>query len=328
MKNFFRSQFKCIIPLATCMILSSPAVHANDYPSRPVTLVVPFAPGGSTDILGRLIAEGLKERLGQSVVVDNKSGANGNIGTATAARAKPDGYTLLMANAGTNVINPSLYKNLTWDPIKDFTPLAMVARVDNVVVVTPNVKANSLKELAQIAHDEPSALNYGSVGVGSIFHLAGEIFSKEANVKMTHVAYRGANPAITDLASGNIQVMFATIPGAMGFVKSNMVKAIAVTGQKRSTVFPDLPTAVEAGYPDVVIDNWFAVLGPANLEAETRDKLIKALGGMVDDPAFQQKLREQGAEPTKLIGDDLKNLMIDDIARWKQIISSMNISIK
>lgn len=290
-----------------------PVAQAADYPSKPITLVVPFAPGGSTDILGRLVADELRSRLGQSVVVENRSGANGNIGTAQAARAAPDGYTLLMANAGTNVVNPSLYKNLPWDPIKDFTPLAMVAVVDNVVVVGPTLKAQSLKDLADAARSNPGTVNYGSVGVGSIFHLAAEIFGQEADVKMTHVPYRGANPALTDLMAGNIQVMFATIPGALPFIKSDRLRAIAVTGQSRSSLFPDLPTAVEAGYKDVVIDNWFAVMGPAGLPDDVKNKLMRALTDMQNDARFQAKLKEQGAEPGKIGGKELEQQMISDI---------------
>jgi len=327
MKTTFLARLPQLALWSVAMVLGLPAAQAADYPAKPITLIVPFAPGGSTDILGRLVAEELRSRLGQSVVVENRSGANGNIGTAMAAKAAPDGYTLLMANAGTNVVNPSLYKNLSWDPIKDFTPLAMVARVDNVVVISPSVKANSLKEFAEVARANPDTINYGSVGIGSIFHLAGEIFSQSAHVKMTHVAYRGANPALTDAIAGNIQVMFATIPGALPFIQAGRLKAIAVTGQQRSSLFPDLPTAVEEGYPEVVIDNWFAVLGPAGLSGEAKDKLMRALSGMVQDPAFQEKLKLQGAEPGKIMGKDLEQQMVADIARWKNVVATANISI-
>ncbi|MGY6271401.1 Bug family tripartite tricarboxylate transporter substrate binding protein [Achromobacter denitrificans] len=322
------SRLSALAAFAAAMALgaASPA-QAADYPNKPITLVVPFAPGGSTDILGRLVADELRTRLGQSVVVENRSGANGNIGTALAARAAPDGYTLLMANAGTNVVNPSLYKNLTWDPIKDFTPLAMVARVDNVVVVGPTVKAESLKELADYAQANPGALNYGSVGVGSIFHLAGVIFSQEADVKMTHVAYRGANPALTDLISGNIQVMFATIPGALPFIKAGRLNAVAVTGENRSSLFPDLPTAVEAGFPKIVIDNWFAVMGPAGLPDDVKATLMEALTNMQKDPKFQAKLKEQGAEPGTTGGKELERQEIADIAKWKKVVTTANITI-
>ena len=185
MKTTFLSRLPKLALWSAAAMLGLPIAQAADCPAKPITLIVPFAPGGSTDILGRLVAEELRNRLGQSVVVENRSGANGNIGTAMAAKAAPDGYTLLMANAGTNVVNPSLYKNLSWDPIKDFTPLAMVARVDNVVVVSPSVKADSLKAFAEVARANPGAINYGSVGIGSIFHLAGEIFSQSAHVQMT-----------------------------------------------------------------------------------------------------------------------------------------------
>lgn len=327
-KFAFASALSKSLLVSAAMMFGLSTAHAADYPNKPVTLIVPFAPGGSTDILGRLVADELRSRLGQSVVVDNRSGANGNIGTALAAKAAPDGYTLLMANAGTNVINPSLYDNLNWDPIKDFTPLAMVARVDNVVVVSPSIKADSLKEFAELARAKPNSINYGSVGVGSIFHLAGEIFSQSAGIEMTHVAYRGANPALTDTIADNIQVMFATIPGALPFIQAGRLKAIAVTGQERSSLFPDLPTAVEEGYPEVVIDNWFAVLGPAGLQDDVKEKLLQALGSMVQDPEFQEKLKAQGAEPGKVTDKELEQLMVADIARWKEVVTKANISIE
>lgn len=321
-----KSMFKAGLWAVSIACLSSATnAFAADYPVRPISLVVPFAPGGTTDILARVVASELGSRLGQTVVVENKSGANGNIGTAQVARAAPDGYTLLMANAGTNVINPALYNNLTWDPIKSFSPVGMVARVDNLVVVNPQVKANTLPELVALAKASPGTINYGSVGPGSIFHLAGEIFSRDASVKLTHVPYKGSSPALVDTVAGHVQLMFATIPASLPFIKSGQLKALASTGEKRSSLFPDLPTAVELGYPELIIDNWFAILAPAGLAPEPQKRLTTVLSEIIQDPKFQKALRDQGAEPLELSGDKLVSLMKSDLDRWDKIVKEVGV---
>lgn len=295
------------------------------YPDRPVTLVVPFVPGGTTDIVGRIVADGLSKKLGQSVVVDNRGGAGGNIGAAVVANAKPDGYTLLMGYNGTNAINPSLYSKLSWDPIKSFEPLSMIARVNNAVVVHPSLPIKSLPELVSYARANPGSLNYGSAGAGSIFHLAGEMLEQQTGIRMTHVPYKGAAPALTDLMGGQIQVMFTTIPSALQHIKSGKIRAIGVTGDKRSPLFPDLPTARESGYPAMVVDSWFAVFAPKGLPPELQTRLGNALREIIADPATQQKLEQQGATPQSSTAAELASIVSKDLVTWKAIIATAKV---
>lgn len=318
------------ITVATAMLvgLGASPVHAQTYPSKPITLVVPFTPGGTTDIVGRIVAEGLGKKMGQPVVIDNRGGAGGNIGAALVANAKPDGYTLLMGYNGTNAVNPSLYKNLSWDPIKSFDPVGMVARVNNVVVVNPSLPIKTLPELLAYAKAHPNELNYGSAGPGSIFHLAGEMMSNQANVKMSHVPYKGAAPALSDLMAGQVQVMFSTIPTALPFIKAGKLRAIAVTGAERSPVFPQLPTAKEAGYPGMVVDSWFGVFLPKGAPADVRSKLEKAVKEVVNDPAVIEKLRAQGAEPKGSTPAQLASTLSADLATWHEIITTAKVSLE
>jgi len=315
------SRLLTLTVLGLGMLSAIDTAAAADYPDKPITLVVPFTPGGTTDILARLTAEALGRRLGQTVVVENRGGAAGNIGTTAFTKAAPDGYTLLMANRATNTINPSLYKNLDWDPIKDFTPLAMIVRVANIIVVTPGLNVNSLQELVAYARKNPNTMHYGSIGVGGISHFAGLLFNQAAQIQMTPVAYRGTNPALTDAASGHIQLMFPTIPGALPFIQGGRLKPLAVTGSSRAALFPDLPTAAQAGYPELsTIENWFAVFAPGGIPEAVRTKLVQTLDDMLHDPDFQQKLQAQGAEPGTLVGKALEEKVIADVAYWKKVI--------
>lgn len=301
--------------------------QAQGYPTKPITLVVPFTPGGTTDIIGRIVADGLGKRLGQPLVVDNRGGAGGNIGAAAVAQAKPDGYTLLLGYNGTNAINPSLYKKLSWDPLKSFDPISMVARVNNVVIVHPSLPIQTLPDLVAYAKAHPGELNYGSAGAGSIFHLAGEMFQQLTGVRMAHVPYKGAAPALTDLMGGQVQVMFATIPAALPFIKAGKLRAIAVTGPQRSPLFPELPTAGEAGYPSMVVDSWFAVFAPKGLPADAQASLSKAIREVVSDPAITKKMAEQGAQAMDSTPAELTERLTKDIRSWSAIVNSAKVSL-
>jgi len=302
--------------------LAAHAAVAQDYPNRPITLVVPFSPGGTTDVMARLTAEALGRRLGQTVVVENRAGAAGNVGTTAVTKTAPDGYTLLMAGRSTNTINPSLYKNLGWDPIKSFTPLAMIVRVANVIVVTPELPVNSLQELIAYARNNPKAINYGTIGVGDL----SQVVVTNTAIPMTPVAYRGTNPALIDVAAGNVQVMFPSIPGALPFVRSARVKPLAVTGSSRAALFPELPTVAQAGHPELAaIHNWFAVFAPGGLPEAIRTRLQTELDAMLRDPAFQQKIRDQGAEPGTLIGRALEEVVVADVAYWAKAVANAGI---
>ena len=318
----------CFALASAAWLTASATRAADDYPTRPITLVVPFAPGGTTDILGRIVGEGMSKRLGQPVVIDNRGGAGGNIGAAAVAKSEPDGYTLLLGYNGTNAINPSLYKSLAWDPIQSFDPISMVARVNNVVVVNPALEVRSLPELVAYARANPGKLNYGSAGPGSIFHLAGAMFSSMTGIEMVHVPYKGAAPALTDLMGGRIEVMFSTIPTALSFIEADKLRAIAVTGEQRSPLFPDLPTAREAGYPDMVLDSWFAVFAPAGTPAEVEARLTAVVKEVIADREVRAKMEQQGADPQASDPAELARILKNDLARWKVVVDEAQVSIE
>jgi tripartite-type tricarboxylate transporter receptor subunit TctC len=327
--NFSRRRSLSFLGLLAAGI--SPATvpaHAQDnYPSRPITLVVPFVAGGTTDIVGRIVADGLSKKLGQPVVVDNRGGAGGNIGAAAVASAKPDGYTLLMGYNGTNAINPSLYGKLSWDPVRSFTPISLVARVNNVVVVNPTLPVKDLPELVSYAKANPGKLNFGSAGPGSIFHLAGEMLGQQTHTTMTHVPYKGAAPALADLMGNQVQVMFSTIPAALPFIKSGQLRAIGVTGPKRSSLFPDLPTAKERGFDNFVVDSWFAVFAPQSLPPAIQTKLHNAIAEVLKDPEASKKMLAQGTDPQGSSAQELADLLAADLKSWKAVVTNAKLSL-
>lgn len=325
-RRHFLSRAAALILVAATPLAPS-VVWAQDYPTKPITLVVPFVAGGTTDILGRIIAEGLGKKLGQTVIVDNRGGAGGNIGAGVVAKAAPDGYTLLMGYNGTNAINPSLYRQLTWDPLRSFDPISLVARVNNVVVVNPKLAVKTLPELVAYAKAHPGKVNYGSAGPGTIFHLAGEMLSQQTGVSMTHVPYKGAAPALTDLMGGQIDVMFTTIPTALPFIKSGQLRAIGVTGAQRSPVFPDLPTAAESGFKNMVVDSWFGVFAPQGLPPQIQARLNQALRDVLAAPDTVRKMNEQGAQPTSSTPAELRTLLAEDIQSWKTVVTTAKVSI-
>jgi tripartite-type tricarboxylate transporter receptor subunit TctC len=323
-----RRRFLLSLAGGAALLQAAPAARAQAaYPVKPLTLVVPFAPGGTTDILARIVADGLGKRLGQAVIVDNRGGAGGNIGAAAVASAAADGYTLLMGYNGTNAINPSLYRKLSWDPVRSFDPVSLVARVNNVVVVTPQLPVNTLPELVAYAKANPGKLNYGSAGAGSIFHLAGEMLSHQTGVAMTHIPYKGAAPALTDLMAGQVQVMFSTIPTALPFIKSGKLRAIAVTGAQRSPLFPNLPSAAEAGFRDMVVDSWFAVFAPHGVPAPIQARLSQSLRELLADPAVARKFEEQGADVRTSTPAELAALLAQDLKHWRTVVASAKVTL-
>lgn len=314
--------------LTAALALATPAAHAETFPSKPITLVVPFAAGGTTDILGRILADGLGKKLGQPIIVDNRGGAGGNIGAALVAQAKPDGYTVLLGYNGTNTINPWIYKQLSWDSVKSFDPLSTVARVNNVVVVNANLPIKTLPELVAYAKANPGKLNYGSAGAGSIFHLAGEMLEQQTGVSLTHIPYKGAAPAIIDLLAGQVQVMFSTIPAVLPHIKSGKLRAIAVTGAHRSPLFPELPTAVESGYPALVVDSWFAVFAPKGTPAAIQTQLNTAIKAVLSDAATLRKMEEQGAQPGASTPAELARLVTSDLKMWQTIVRAAKVTLE
>src|SRR6476469_4112318 len=280
-------------------VVAAPQGHAAEYPTRPIKLVVPYAAGGPTDVLGRLVGEYLGRDLKQVVVVENKAGAQGAIGAEAVARSEPDGYTLFVTAASIFVLNPMLYKKLPYDPVRDFRMLALVTDLPVVMEVHPSVPAKTVAEFVAYAKQTPGKLNLGSAGTGGTIHLAGEMFMQMAGIEMTHVPYKGAGPALTDLLSGNIQVMFDTVGTALPPVKSGMLRPLGVSSKTRISDLPDVPTIAESGYPDYAVSVWYGISAPAKLSDDVAQKISASLDRGLNDEAFRASLERIGFPPLR-----------------------------
>ncbi len=297
------------------------------YPTKPVTIVVPFAAGGTTDILARIIGQALTSELGQPVVVDNRAGAGGNIGGALAAKAPADGYTLFMGTVGTHAINASLYKKMPFDPVKDFAPLTRVANVPNLLVANPAQPYKSVKELIAYAKANPGKVNFGSSGNGSSIHLSGELFKSLAKVDMVHVPYKGSAPAVTDLLGNQIGIMFDNMPSAIQHVRSGKLVPIAVTTAKRSPELPNVPTIAEAGVPGYEATSWFGMFAPAGTPAPVLAKLNTALVKVLNQAEVKKKINEQGAETTSEMPEQFAAFIKAESVKWGKVVQESGASL-
>ncbi|MBR0819512.1 tripartite tricarboxylate transporter substrate binding protein [Bradyrhizobium liaoningense] len=308
--------------LAACAaVLFSGAAQAQDYPSRPVKIIVPFPAGGSNDIIARIVAQKLTERNGQTFLVENRGGAGGNIGAETVASAEPDGYTLLLTAPPPLTINGSLYKKLPFDPAKAFAPIALIASVPIVLVVNPSVQAKNVGELIALAKAKPGSLNFGSSGIGSTNHLAGELLKSMAGVDIVHVPYRGAAPAMNDLLAGQIPFMFDNMPAVLPQVQGKAINAIAVAGAKRAQGLPDVPTVAET-IPGFEASSWFGLVAPAKTPAPALAKLSGELKTILTMPDVKKRLAELGAEPGTVFGDAFGKFMTDETAKWGKLVKA------
>ncbi len=289
------------------------------YPDRPVKLVVPFAAGGSTDIIARLIGAKMSEILGQQVVIENRGGAGGNLGSDAVAKAEPDGYTILMGTVATHAINPALFKKMPYDPVKDFAPVSWLVTVPNVLVVHPSVKAQNLKELIALLKASPGTFNYASSGNGTPLHLSGELFKSMAGVEVTHVPYRGAGPALNDVTAGQVPIMFDNLPSSIGHIKGGTLRGIAVTTAERSPAI-DLPTMAEAGLPGYETYTWNALFAPAGTPKEAIDKLNEAGNKAVADPTVQKRLNELSAQVVGSTPEKLAEHVKAELAKWGPVV--------
>lgn len=288
-------------------------------------MVVPSAPGGSTDLSARLIAEPLAKALSQPVVVDNKPGASGNIGTEAVARAQPDGYTLLMQYSGYHVGNPALFPQIKWNPVKDFIPVALVMRAPHVLAVSGQIPANSVKELLAYGKSKKDGLFYASSGNGSIQHIAGELLSQQVNMPFTHVPYKGAAPAVTDLVGGRVDIFVTTPPSVIGHVQSGKVRALAYTGEKRHPSMPNVPTSGEAGLPGYIVESWFAVFAPAKTPPEVVNRLSSEIKKIVESDAYRKRMDEQGAFAVYMDPQTLGKFVNSELELWSRVIKTANI---
>jgi len=296
------------------------AALPQDYPSRPIRMIVPFPAGGTADLLARQIGQTMGEALRQQVVIENRTGAGGNIGADLAAKAKPDGYTLLMGTVSTHAINPNLYPNMPYDPVKDFAPVAMVARMPNLLVLHPSVPATNVAELIALAKARPGTLAFASAGNGTTQHLAGELFKKMADVDMIHVPYKGNAPAVTDLVGGQVQVMFDNIPVSLQQVRAGRLRALAVTGPARSPVLPQLPTVAEAALPGYNITSWFGLYAPSGTSPQIIERLNREANKALSSVPIRRRLTDQGIEPAGGTPGQFAEFMRTELVKWGKIV--------
>jgi tripartite-type tricarboxylate transporter receptor subunit TctC len=312
---------------AACLLLVGVAAHAAGYPERAVTLVVPFPPGGGTDTGARLVAQKLSQRWGQQVVVDNKGGAAGQIGADLVAKARPDGYTLLMGNIGTQAINPSLYAKMPYDPDRAFAPVSLVAELPLAMMVNPAVAAKDAKEFVMLARSQPGRMSYSSSGAGGAPHLAAEMFKQATNTFVVHVPYRGGGPAISDLIAGHVQLSFMTVLEASGHLKAGKLRALAVTGDKRVGALPEVPTLAESVAPGFNSISWIGIVAPAGTPREIVEKISADLRDVIAADDVKGRLTELGAVPRTTTPAQFATLIDADRKRYAQIIRERKITV-
>ncbi len=325
MKMLYRRNLIKAGVLASLGLLMTPvmAQTTGTLPAGPITLVVPFAAGGATDIVSRLIAQKLGEKLSRTVVVENLGGGGGSIGAAKVARAAPDGRTLLMGTIATHVINPLTMPKLAYNAQQDFTPVSLIATVPNVLLVNDKVKAKDVKQLLDLLKAQPDKYSFGSSGVGTPPHLSGELLKAQTGVKMTHIPYKGGGPAMTDLIAGQIPILFDVLSGAASHIRAGSVRALAVTTRERVASFPDIPTMAESGVPDYDTWTWNAIFGPAKMSPAVVNSLSSALQAVVKEPDVQARLKELSATPVGSTPDELDTLVKTETTKWEKVIKSM-----
>jgi tripartite-type tricarboxylate transporter receptor subunit TctC len=302
------------------------AQSKSEYPSKPIHLIVGFSPGGSADTVGRALAEGLSMRLGQPVVVENKAGANGNIAAEHVARSAPDGYVLYFPSIG-HAVNASLYKNLPYDPVKDFTTIGGVFSAPNILIVPANSPYKSVNELIAAGKANPGKLTFASSGSGTSVHLSAVLFEKMAKIDMIHVPYKGTGSAMPDVISGQVDMSFPNLPSGLPHVKSGSLRALGVTTAKRSAAAPNIPTIAESGLPGYDMATWYGLVAPANLPVEIRNRINKELQGILADPKFKDKLIAQGADPMPGTPEQFSTFIKAEIEKWRKLIAQSQITI-
>ena len=315
---------RLLLPTILALLLAAPVARAADaYPSRPIHLIIPFPPGGSNDVVGRVFANFIGERIGQTVVVENRSGAGGVVGTEVASNATPDGYTLLVISLA-HAVNPWLYK-LKYDPIKAFVPIGIMGSGTNALAVNPTLGVRSVKELVALAKAKPGELNYASAGIGSFQHLGGELFKLAAQVDIVHVPFRGGGPALLDVIAGNTKIMFSSLVQTTPYVRSGQLLALGTGGAARSPVLPDVPTIAEAGVAGYQATNWWGILAPAGTPKEIVDKVHAALTAAQDSPETQKRLESEGADIVRMRPEEFGAFMVSEMDKWGKVVKESGI---
>ena len=317
--------------LAALLLLSFLAVagpagaqDAKGYPKRPLRFIVPYPPAGGTDIVARTLADPLAAVLGQPVIVDNRGGAAGNLGTDLVAKSAPDGYTILFT-LSSHTINPKLYDKLPFDVERDFVPISLVALIPQILVANPELPANNVRELIALAKSEPGKLNYASVGTGSPGHIAGELLKLKTGIDMVHVPYKGGGPAVTDTLSGQVQLLFVSLPAALQHVRAGRLKGLAVTSEQRSQALPNVPTIAESGVPDCIVNSWYGVLAPAHTPPAIVARLQAALAQVLAQPEVKARLFQQGAEAAASTSAAFERRIHAELEQWEYVIREAKI---
>jgi tripartite-type tricarboxylate transporter receptor subunit TctC len=318
------------IRLAACAIFAFAALQAGSaaaqaYPAKPVRLMVPFPPGGSTDIVARIVAQKLGAQLGQQLVIENRGGAGGTLGTAVVAKAPPDGYTLVVGTTSTHVVAPSVYQKLEYDPVKDFAPISLIGTTPYLLVVNPNVPAKSVQDLVALMKAQPGKLNYASAGVGSTTHLAMEMLKGASSTYALHIPYNGNGPAGTAVVSGQVEILFGSLPAVLPHAKSGRVRPLAVGTPKRSPSLPDVPTVAESGYPGFDASLWLAIMAPAGTPAPIIERLHKEVVTAVSSKEASELLDKNGAEPLTSTPAELAAMVKDGVAKYAKVVKDAGV---
>jgi tripartite-type tricarboxylate transporter receptor subunit TctC len=321
-----RAARRVALALLCLPVMAGPlgAQDAKGYPNRPIRFIVPYPPSGGTDIVARILAEPLAAVLGQPIIIDNRGGAAGNLGTDLVAKAAPDGYTILFT-LSSHTINPKLYDRLPFDVEKDFVAISLAALIPQILVANPSLPANNVRELIALAKAEPGKLNYASVGTGSPGHIAGELFKLKTGIDMVHVPYKGGGPAVSDTLSGQVQLLFVSLPAALQHVRAGRLKALAVTSDQRSQAAPDVPTIAESGVPDCIVNSWYGALAPAGTPVAIVAKLQAAMAQVLAQPEVRAKLFQQGAEAMASTSAEFERRIRAELKQWDYVIRAAKI---
>jgi tripartite-type tricarboxylate transporter receptor subunit TctC len=322
--NRKQSLLRAIATASMVLVISPVFAQASAYPDKPIRFVVPYPPGGGTDVIARIVQDRLRAALGQSIVIENRGGAGGSIGTEVVARSAPDGYTVLFT-LSSHTINPAIYSKLSFDTARDFEPIGIVCSLPQILVANPQFPANTVQQLIAMAKEKPGSLSFASVGNGSPGHLAGEMMKIRTGTQLTHIPYRGGGPAVTDVVSGQVPLLWVSIPAAAQFVKQKQLKALAVSTVKRSAAFPDVPTMQEVGIADFEVDSWYAMFVPAKTPRAIVDRLNAALNTVLKEPEIREKLLAQGSEAVGGTPEQLGAVVNAELPKWAKLVKDAGI---